>query len=143
MRGGPGFPGSLRTCTLNPRHPGSSSRGPRARLPRPGGAPCGLVVSVIEALNACDDMTAFSCTLITWRGTYHPKAEGPRTLSQAEAPSAPSPAWGRPEAGPLTRPCGARPAVVRLLRSRALALDRSEEHTSELQSPCNLVCRLL
>src|ERR1022692_4786586 len=23
------------------------------------------------------------------------------------------------------------------------ALDRSEEHTSELQSPCNLVCRLL
>src|SRR2546426_9248781 len=25
----------------------------------------------------------------------------------------------------------------------ALALVRSEEHTSELQSPCNLVCRLL
>src|SRR5256885_12658402 len=25
----------------------------------------------------------------------------------------------------------------------AAALDRSEEHTSELQSPCNLVCRLL
>src|SRR5256885_2943039 len=24
-----------------------------------------------------------------------------------------------------------------------LALERSEEHTSELQSPCNLVCRLL
>src|SRR3989454_7793720 len=24
-----------------------------------------------------------------------------------------------------------------------LALQRSEEHTSELQSPCNLVCRLL
>src|SRR3989454_4189762 len=23
------------------------------------------------------------------------------------------------------------------------AIDRSEEHTSELQSPCNLVCRLL
>src|SRR5688500_19633293 len=23
------------------------------------------------------------------------------------------------------------------------ALDRSEEHTTELQSPCNLVCRLL
>src|SRR2546426_7519203 len=23
------------------------------------------------------------------------------------------------------------------------SLDRSEEHTSELQSPCNLVCRLL
>src|SRR5256885_9518556 len=27
--------------------------------------------------------------------------------------------------------------------SRNLGLSRSEEHTSELQSPCNLVCRLL
>src|SRR2546426_633129 len=26
---------------------------------------------------------------------------------------------------------------------RAISLTRSEEHTSELQSPCNLVCRLL
>src|SRR3989454_8231693 len=26
---------------------------------------------------------------------------------------------------------------------RPLLTDRSEEHTSELQSPCNLVCRLL
>src|SRR5256885_11559794 len=26
---------------------------------------------------------------------------------------------------------------------RFVFLDRSEEHTSELQSPCNLVCRLL
>src|SRR5256885_1354744 len=26
---------------------------------------------------------------------------------------------------------------------QSLALRRSEEHTSELQSPCNLVCRLL
>src|SRR2546426_7600921 len=26
---------------------------------------------------------------------------------------------------------------------REAARDRSEEHTSELQSPCNLVCRLL
>src|SRR5256885_6041637 len=27
--------------------------------------------------------------------------------------------------------------------SNAVNADRSEEHTSELQSPCNLVCRLL
>src|SRR5256885_13173170 len=27
--------------------------------------------------------------------------------------------------------------------ARELLADRSEEHTSELQSPCNLVCRLL
>src|SRR5688500_11828417 len=35
---------------------------------------------------------------------------------------------------------GARAA---LRSSRARAASRSEEHTSELQSPCNLVCRLL
>src|SRR2546426_5939903 len=35
--------------------------------------------------------------------------------------------------------------VIELLRSyfRIESRDRSEEHTSELQSPCNLVCRLL
>src|SRR3989454_7648083 len=27
--------------------------------------------------------------------------------------------------------------------ARGIVLQRSEEHTSELQSPCNLVCRLL
>src|SRR5256885_7321403 len=31
----------------------------------------------------------------------------------------------------------------RRLRGSAWTLLRSEEHTSELQSPCNLVCRLL
>ena len=34
-------------------------------------------------------------------------------------------------------------AVSRQLSSRLKAYARSEEHTSELQSPCNLVCRLL
>src|SRR5688500_19925900 len=34
-------------------------------------------------------------------------------------------------------------AGVPMLGSDALSLSRSEEHTSELQSPCNLVCRLL
>src|SRR5205807_6186873 len=33
--------------------------------------------------------------------------------------------------------------VERLLNRYARAQLRSEEHTSELQSPCNLVCRLL
>src|SRR5256885_5373945 len=28
-------------------------------------------------------------------------------------------------------------------RARVAEVERSEEHTSELQSPCNLVCRLL
>src|SRR2546426_5078545 len=35
-------------------------------------------------------------------------------------------------------------AVSRCPRAKAVTFDaRSEEHTSELQSPCNLVCRLL
>src|SRR5256885_11801447 len=29
------------------------------------------------------------------------------------------------------------------VRTKLFLFDRSEEHTSELQSPCNLVCRLL
>src|SRR2546426_7567024 len=42
------------------------------------------------------------------------------------------------------RPCAARAAAAagRSLRTPA-DRTRSEEHTSELQSPCNLVCRLL
>src|SRR2546426_5087228 len=36
------------------------------------------------------------------------------------------------------------PALFQTITSaRGLARGRSEEHTSELQSPCNLVCRLL
>src|SRR2546426_4004043 len=33
--------------------------------------------------------------------------------------------------------------VLKVCRTLSCALGRSEEHTSELQSPCNLVCRLL
>src|SRR5256885_13165431 len=43
--------------------------------------------------------------------------------------------------------CGGRPGLravaLRSLVRRARRLHRSEEHTSELQSPCNIVCRLL
>src|SRR5256885_7308209 len=34
-------------------------------------------------------------------------------------------------------------AMLRRARAFTAASHRSEEHTSELQSPCNLVCRLL
>src|SRR5256885_10914053 len=37
----------------------------------------------------------------------------------------------------FTCPCS------RKLREQKIRRERSEEHTSELQSPCNLVCRLL
>src|SRR5256885_12925569 len=33
--------------------------------------------------------------------------------------------------------------LFELIEKRREKIDRSEEHTSELQSPCNLVCRLL
>src|SRR5256885_10695482 len=45
-------------------------------------------------------------------------------------------------------PVDALPSLLALrpeegLEPRRLPVPRSEEHTSELQSPCNLVCRLL
>src|SRR2546426_4711271 len=48
------------------------------------------------------------------------------------------------DALPIYRPAvhGAVEVVLGNLR-RVHVIDRSEEHTSELQSPCNLVCRLL
>src|SRR5256885_5769400 len=47
---------------------------------------------------------------------------------------------------PYTTMHGGRVKIVVydvLQRERLVLVDRSEEHTSELQSPCNLVCRLL
>src|SRR2546426_5224886 len=41
------------------------------------------------------------------------------------------------------RRAGEHPKVGRLCVADLLQEWRSEEHTSELQSPCNLVCRLL
>src|SRR2546426_2765938 len=54
----------------------------------------------------------------------------------AREPARAAPGAGRPGAGGCVRQ-GDRAAGP---RSQAT---RSEEHTSELQSPCNLVCRLL
>src|SRR5256885_5467381 len=48
---------------------------------------------------------------------------------------------GIPFVGRLQR-AGEQVFLFERLR-RHLGVDRSEEHTSELQSPCNLVCRLL
>src|SRR5205807_4763397 len=56
----------------------------------------------------------------------------------------------RGDGRPGHRPCGDRPGTSRRLSVRrtrwvrcGTRRTRSEEHTSELQSPCNLVCRLL
>src|SRR5256885_1480347 len=47
--------------------------------------------------------------------------------------------WKNYRWGPVT----GREAVPTLVDSNGYFFSRSEEHTSELQSPCNLVCRLL
>src|SRR5256885_11563562 len=59
--------------------------------------------------------------------------------AQRPAPAGAGPVQHGAQAG------GLRPDRRRLppCQEREHALDRSEEHTSELQSPCNLVCRLL
>src|SRR2546426_492031 len=41
------------------------------------------------------------------------------------------------------RAASTAPAITWAARNARSSLTRSEEHTSELQSPCNLVCRLL
>src|SRR2546426_6029965 len=57
-------------------------------------------------------------------------------ISRRRAACAPAPLRAR-AAAPRPPPCETRRA------RRRDATPRSEEHTSELQSPCNLVCRLL
>src|SRR5256885_12584871 len=61
------------------------------------------------------------------RGTADPRSHSlrPTDNSASLTPARPS------AAGPTSPP------------ARSLGASRSEEHTSELQSPCNLVCRLL
>src|SRR2546427_5387460 len=57
--------------------------------------------------------------------------------SCAAAPDAPARRGATPARRGRAAPAAARPAA------RARAVKRSEEHTSELQSQSNLVCRLL
>src|SRR5256885_9309726 len=72
-------------------------------------------------------MTFFSCSVI-----MRDLRSGP-AMTRAIASSSSS--W--PIAFLLLRAARIAASLIRLLKSR------SEEHTSELQSPCNLVCRLL
>src|SRR2546426_4897216 len=63
------------------------------------------------------------------------------TLFRSQEPPEAAFAWTKSiEAAPAT------PGYLRIEFERGLPVSvngRSEEHTSELQSPCNLVCRLL
>src|SRR5256885_9246589 len=59
------------------------------------------------------------------------------TLFRSAAPNSASP-------GSAVSTMSSRRWVARISNNRATeSVTRSEEHTSELQSPCNLVCRLL
>src|SRR2546426_4676653 len=49
----------------------------------------------------------------------------------------------RPDRGAKPPPCADGQIGCRVRRIAEPRRERSEEHTSELQSPCNLVCRLL
>src|SRR2546426_1819261 len=71
------------------------------------------------------------------RSTLFPYTTLFRSRHEAEMTAVGRPGWilVSPDRGEL--PYGARPHVEHE------DLQRSEEHTSELQSPCNLVCRLL
>src|SRR5256885_4254805 len=78
----------------------------------------------------------------------------PPAVTAAAQASAPEPAAAPRRAAPAPSQAAAgnteesrpAPAAARraapAARERAAAAPRSEEHTSELQSPCNLVCRL-
>src|SRR5256885_7522134 len=64
------------------------------------------------------------------------------TLFRSALPSRARARQRRAGARPLGKALAERKGVSRET-SREAELERSEEHTSELQSPCNLVCRLL
>src|SRR2546426_4557686 len=70
-------------------------------------------------------------TLFPYTTLFRSEHHGP---PEAEVPRQPRDARRTEVVALAFRPVGAPPAI------RA---SRSEEHTSELQSPCNLVCRLL
>src|SRR5256885_4956884 len=83
------------------------------------------------------------------RSTLFPYTTLFRSLPRLRCPARESvPRLRRHKASAQHHPCGsAVPTTGHWSRSRPVAGRstpvRSEEHTSELQSPCNLVCRLL
>src|SRR5688500_20354635 len=68
-----------------------------------------------------------------------------RSASPAGTPSRPARTSARTSICPATRGTHTCRRLDRHIArtSAGACADRSEEHTSELQSPCNLVCRLL
>src|SRR5256885_12723127 len=65
------------------------------------------------------------------------------TLFRSMASGALAREFNRSEISKVVPVSGPQPKTDPYQRLRAGGFARSEEHTSELQSPCNLVCRLL
>src|SRR5205807_4490605 len=84
---------------------------------------------------------------------FSASAQPPTRGFEAYAVALPTSHQRRPSANPVEsiKACGSsgeeispfRPARASRKQFAGVPVDRSEEHTSELQSPCNLVCRLL
>src|SRR5256885_12280014 len=79
-------------------------------------------------------------TLFPYTTLFRSREEARTELTSLEALQAAALSDHAGQAGEWLRGAGlaARPRLA-----AALEVERSEEHTSELQSPCNLVCRLL
>src|SRR5205807_9214456 len=73
------------------------------------------------------------CTWIRAPSSLYSMLHGPASASAVSSDSAGEASIGRT----------GRPSSSRNSASASCPPARSEEHTSELQSPCNLVCRLL
>src|SRR5256885_9517730 len=83
--------------------------------------------------------TLFPYTTLFRSSATRPAPEAPGTEVQRPKPARRS--RPPPISTPPARCCASCSLQARLRRSPRSS--RSEEHTSELQSPCNLVCRLL
>src|SRR3989454_8876409 len=80
-------------------------------------------------------------------GSRRPTSRCPTTSSSSASRSLPPTAWSlrRAASSTSTDACGHQCLYGSALpyHGGGARGERSEEHTSELQSPCNLVCRLL
>src|SRR5205807_9473211 len=75
--------------------------------------------------------------LVAWAASFVSARPGTTGTAWCGEPDEQAPSSGccrQPCAGPSSATCWPKPGAT---------AGRSEEHTSELQSPCNLVCRLL
>src|ERR1039457_3495822 len=101
-------------------------------------AGCGSIQRMrLQGVSSSRDSAPYSlfsryCTTSNWRAPTAARRVAPGGADRAVSD------WTTPSCRSCSRP------ALNFLASDGLGFDmRSEEHTSELQSPCNLVCRLL